>query len=71
MSIIVGIDASRSRSGGGKAHLLGLLGSTDEMRLNLIGHVHVWAYEELLDLIPESEVITKHKPKLPHSYGGA
>ncbi len=64
MSITVGIDASRSRSGGGKAHMIGLLGAENELRLNQIAHVHLWAYDELLDQIPDSELITKHRPKL-------
>lgn len=59
----VAIDASRIRSGGGIAHLLGIL---DIARIDSYGikEVHVWAYRELLDTIPNRSWIIKHHPKV-------
>ncbi len=56
--MIVGIDASRNRSGGARAHLLGILSSFDE-GLG-IKTVHVWAYKSLLDVLPDRPWLVKH-----------
>ena len=61
MSFVVGIDASRTRSGGGKAHLIGVLSALDPLK-HSIRHVHVWAYSSLLDSIPDKSWLVKHKP---------
>ena len=42
-SIAIGIDASRNRSGGARAHLVGILTEGDPLKFG-IGEVHVWAY---------------------------
>jgi glycosyltransferase involved in cell wall biosynthesis len=65
--LIVGLDASRNRSGGAKAHLIGLLGALDP-RAYGISQVHVWSYRALLDALPEAEWLVKHhRPALERS----
>lgn len=61
MGIIVGIDASRNRSGGAKAHLIGILSEENPLKYG-ISQVHVWSYRELMDSIPNKEWIVKHVP---------
>jgi glycosyltransferase involved in cell wall biosynthesis len=62
MSIIVGIDASRNRSGGAKAHLVGILSEGNPLKHG-IEEVHVWTYGSLLDSIPERLWLVKHNPR--------
>jgi glycosyltransferase involved in cell wall biosynthesis len=57
--LIIGIDASRNRSGGAKAHIIGILNSFYSMRLPDI-EFHIWSYHELLNKLPEAENIVKH-----------
>ena len=59
--LVIGVDASRNRSGGAKAHLIGLL-SRGNPEDHGIGTVHVWAYKSLLDSIPEQPWLIKHNP---------
>lgn len=59
--IIVGIDASRNRSGGAKVHLRGILTESDPRRHG-ITHVHLWSYKKLLDALPNFPWLTKHNP---------
>lgn len=59
--IVIGIDASRNRSGGAKGHLVGILTSTDP-REHGIAEVHVWSYDSLLDALPDAEWLIKHRP---------
>lgn len=59
--MILGIDASRNRSGGAKAHLRGLL-STVEPGPFGISIVHIWAYKSLLDQIAPRPWLVKHAP---------
>jgi len=63
MKIIIGIDASRNRSGGAKAHLIGILNNFNENLLDKIGQIHVWSYGELLNFLPDKEWLIKHNPK--------
>lgn len=64
MKKIIGIEASRNRSGGARAHLIGILECFDEMFLeNHIKEVHVWSYTNLLDRLPEKEWLIKHTVK--------
>lgn len=60
--ISIAIDASRNRSGGAKAHLLGILMSCDPRSYG-IGTVHVWSYNSLLDQLPNVSWLVKHSPK--------
>ncbi len=59
--LTIGIDASRNRSGGAVAHLIGILSEGDPVSFG-IGKVHVWAYQKLLDAIPERRWLIKHNP---------
>ena len=61
MSLVVGIDASRNRSGGAKAHLLGILRDSDPLAHG-IGAVHVWSYDSLLAGLPDKPWLIKHNP---------
>ena len=56
--IVVGIDASRNRSGGARAHLLGIISNFDE-KLG-IKALHLWASRDLLDSIDDSPWLVKH-----------
>lgn len=55
----VAIDASRVRSGGGVAHLIGILSASKEAPQG-ITEVHVWAYASLLARLPNFSWIIKH-----------
>jgi glycosyltransferase involved in cell wall biosynthesis len=57
----VAIDASRNRSGGAKAHLLGILSAGDPRQYG-IAVVHVWSYDNLLRELPDVPWIIKHCP---------
>ncbi len=59
--LTIGIDASRNRSGGAVAHLIGILSEGDPVSFG-ISKVHVWAYQKLLDAIPERPWLIKHNP---------
>lgn len=61
MSVIVGIDACRIRSGGGKAHLIGILSSLDPVR-HRISELHVWSHQAVLCAIPHRSWLVKHNP---------
>lgn len=61
MNLIIGIDASRNRSGGAKAHLIGILSSVDPARHG-ISEIHVWSFKSLLDSIPNQPWLFKHNP---------
>ena len=58
----VAIDASRVRSGGGIAHLIGILSASDSAPVG-IAEVHVWAYRSLLDCLPNHPWVVKHHPE--------
>jgi len=61
MRMVVGIDASRNRSGGAKVHLAGILNNSDP-REHGIEKVHVWSYASLLESLPDLSWIDKHNP---------
>ncbi len=61
--MIVGIDASRNRSGGAKAHLIGILKESDPMKFG-ISEVHVWTYKSLANLLPDYPWLVKHSPSI-------
>ncbi len=60
-AIVVGVDASRNRSGGARAHLIGII---ENLRPEQHGikEVHVWAYRALLDALPDRPWLRKHCP---------
>lgn len=59
--MIVGIDASRSHSGGAIAHIIGLVSGGDPKAYG-IDRVHIWSYQTLLDALPEKPWLIKHCP---------
>lgn len=61
VKIVVGIDASRNRSGGARAHLIGIIENFDP-ELYGVREVHVWSYQDLLDALPERAWLRKHSP---------
>lgn len=56
---VIGIDASRNRSGGAREHLIGILENLDAGTLD-ISHVHIWSYQKLLLALPERPWLIKH-----------
>lgn len=59
--MILGINASRARSGGARAHLIGIL-SEARPQDHGITQVHVWSYPELLAMLPDAPWLRKHAP---------
>lgn len=59
--LIVGIDASRNRSGGARAHLTGILDAGNPLEHG-VREVHVWAFRSLLDSLPDRPWLVKHGP---------
>ncbi len=67
MALKLGINASRARSGGAVAHLIGILGEINPADFG-ISEVHVWSYAKLLAALPETSWLVKHSPlELEHS----
>ena len=60
--IKIAIDASRARSGGAIAHLIGIIEELD-ISLFEIGEIHIWAYKSLLNQLPKREWLFKHNSK--------
>lgn len=61
MGLVIGIDASRNRSGGAKAHLIGILSECDPGKHGILT-IHVWAFGSLLDELPDYPWLIKHNP---------
>ncbi|MCB1759302.1 MAG: glycosyltransferase family 4 protein [Gammaproteobacteria bacterium] len=59
MTLTLGINACRARSGGAVAHLIGLLREATPAEYD-IGQVHVWSYRKLLAQLPEAPWLLKH-----------
>jgi len=60
--LTVGIDASRNRSGGAVAYLIGILSSANPLGYG-IKEVHLWAPEDLLSKLKDYKWLVKHSPK--------
>jgi hypothetical protein len=60
-SISIRIDASRNRSGGAKAHLIGVLSNCTPEQFGIC-EIHVWAYGSLLAQLPDRPWLIKHNP---------
>ena len=58
----IGIDASRNRSGGAKAHLIGILTECRPEKHG-IDEIHVWSFRSLLDQLPNFPWLIKHNPQ--------
>ena len=59
----IGIDASRSRSGGARAHLIGIISEVFKSKPEQLKEIHIWSYPDLLSKLPDCEWIIKHSPK--------
>jgi glycosyltransferase involved in cell wall biosynthesis len=59
--LVIGIDASRNRSGGAIAHLVGILSEGNPLSFG-ISEVHLWSYKSLLNVIPDRPWLIKHNP---------
>lgn len=57
--MILGINASRARSGGARAHLIGVLSQVDPAAHGF-REVHVWSYGKLLDALPDRPWLVRH-----------
>lgn len=62
--LTIGVDASRNRSGGARAHLIGIISSLDPVALG-IREVHLWSFSEMLEAIPDFSWLIKHKAPNP------
>jgi glycosyltransferase involved in cell wall biosynthesis len=58
----IAIDASRNRSGGAQAHLIGILSECEPAKYG-IQAIHVWAFRALLDRLPDRPWLIKHNPE--------
>lgn len=59
--VVIGIDASRNRSGGAQAHIIGLIGGADP-RFYGVRTVHLWAHKALMARVPDRSWLEKHTP---------
>jgi len=57
----IAIDASRNRSGGARAYLIGILSELTPLKYQ-IEEIHVWAFHDLLKKLPNYPWIIKHNP---------
>ena len=57
--IVVGVDASRNRSGGAREHLIGILANLDPSTKG-ISQVHIWSHRAMLSVLPERSWLIKH-----------
>lgn len=60
----IGIDASRNRSGGAIAHIVGLIEAISAIDKFDVQEIHLWSHCKLLDKIPDKPWLIKHN----HSY---
>ena len=58
----LGINASRARSGGSIAHLVGVLSVVDPGEFG-ISEVHVWSYPKLLAALPDAKWLHRHSSR--------
>lgn len=63
MNYVIGVDATRNRSGGAVAHVRGLFNYLEPLEFG-IAKVHIWAYQELLDQIDDHTWLVKHCPDI-------
>jgi len=61
--IVIGIDASRCRSGGAREHLIGILENLNPDEFG-IAQIHVWSYKALLDALPRFSWLVKHSESM-------
>lgn len=56
---IIGINASRTRSGGGLVHLTKIL-ENYSFDINRFSEIHIWGHVDIIDIIPENSLFIKH-----------
>lgn len=61
--MIIAIDASRNRSGGAIAHLIGILNHADPQKFG-IDEIHVWTYKKLSSSLPQRSWLKIHTPSV-------
>jgi len=59
--MIIGIDASRNRSGGAFAHMVGLITEVIPEQYG-VKEIHLWSHKKLLAEIPDRPWLIKHNP---------
>ena len=59
--MIIGIDASRNRSGGTYAHIVGIISELNP-QLHQITEVHIWSHQNMLSQLPNRPWLIKHNP---------
>ena len=59
--MIIGIDASRNRSGGTFAHMVGIISELNPSHHG-ISEIHVWSHKNLLNELPHRPWLIKHNP---------
>jgi len=62
MKFRLAIDASRNRSGGAVAHILGLLKYSDPAKFGIV-EIHIWTHSKLARQIPKYPWLILHNPK--------
>lgn len=60
--LIIGIDASRNRSGGARAHIIGILESIDPADYS-VAQIHIWVYKKLAESLPKKPWVVIHSPE--------
>ena len=70
--MILGINASRARSGGAKLHIFKIISNLNPILFD-INKIHIWAEEDLLLQLPNKKWLQKHDYKkkifLSNSFG--
>jgi len=61
--MIIGINASRARSGGAVSHLVGIITEID-WSINSDIEVHIWTYKQLAEKLPSHRLIKLHSSKV-------
>jgi glycosyltransferase involved in cell wall biosynthesis len=57
MEIVIGVDASRCRSGGAYSHLFGIL---NNINLKRFKQIHIWTHKDMIKELPRGENIFYH-----------
>jgi glycosyltransferase involved in cell wall biosynthesis len=61
--IKIAIDATRARSGGAIAHIIGIINELDVNQFE-IEEIHIWSYKKLLNQLPDRLWLIKHSSPL-------
>lgn len=61
--MIIGINASRARSGGAVSHLVGIISEMD-WGINSDVEIHIWTYKQMFEKIPKHSLVKLHFNKV-------